>query len=263
MAISKIVLNGTTQIDLTQDTVTAADMRNGVTAHGADGQQKTGNIQTVQQATPSVSVNNSTGLVTASATQTAGMVEAGTKSGTLQLATKGSQYYYPSTSDIYIQRYQWLTGNQILLGDPNFLASNIKAGVYLWGLEGTYSGGGGGTGLIQNSAMVVLDYQDDYRASWPLGLSVDMVRAVAIGIKPSYGADFLTVGPSAVYESGSGYEIDFHDGNNYLGTIILDEYEISTYMLNTNEDPVTLILFYEQSDEGGGIIADSVDPVSE
>ena len=37
MAFSKIIFNGTTQIDLTQDTVVADKLRQSYTAHGADG----------------------------------------------------------------------------------------------------------------------------------------------------------------------------------------------------------------------------------
>ena len=42
MAISKIILNGVTQMDLTQDTVTAATLMSPQTAHGADGQAVSG-----------------------------------------------------------------------------------------------------------------------------------------------------------------------------------------------------------------------------
>lgn len=42
MAFSKIILNGITQIDLTQDTVAAANLLTGETAHGADGQPVVG-----------------------------------------------------------------------------------------------------------------------------------------------------------------------------------------------------------------------------
>jgi len=42
MAISKIILNGTTQIDLTQDTVAASNLLATYTAHGADGETITG-----------------------------------------------------------------------------------------------------------------------------------------------------------------------------------------------------------------------------
>ena len=45
MGISKVVYGGNTLIDLTADTVTAADLLQGVTAHGADGEAVTGTYQ--------------------------------------------------------------------------------------------------------------------------------------------------------------------------------------------------------------------------
>ena len=54
-------------------------------------------VNKVAQATPSVAVNSS-GLITASATQSAGYVEAGTKSATKQLTTQAAKTVTPSTS---------------------------------------------------------------------------------------------------------------------------------------------------------------------
>ena len=54
-------------------------------------------MPTATQATPSITVNSS-GLITASATQTAGYVAAGTKSGTKQLTTQAAKTITPSTS---------------------------------------------------------------------------------------------------------------------------------------------------------------------
>jgi hypothetical protein len=59
--------------------------------------QATKSVTTATQATPSVSINSS-GLITASATQTAGYVSAGTKSGTKQLTTQIGTTITPSTS---------------------------------------------------------------------------------------------------------------------------------------------------------------------
>ena len=61
MAISKIILNGVTQMDLTQDTVAAANLISPNTAHGADGEAIVGtasggtskNTQVVQGTTRS------------------------------------------------------------------------------------------------------------------------------------------------------------------------------------------------------------------
>lgn len=55
-------------------------------------------VSTATQATPSVSISNS-GLITASATQTAGYVAAGTKSGTKQLSTQSAKTVTPTTSE--------------------------------------------------------------------------------------------------------------------------------------------------------------------
>lgn len=44
MAISKVVYGGNTLIDLTADTVTAASLTSGTTAHGKDGSAITGTL---------------------------------------------------------------------------------------------------------------------------------------------------------------------------------------------------------------------------
>lgn len=59
--------------------------------------QSTKSVATVTQATPTVSIDTN-GKITASATQTAGYVSAGTKSGTKQLTTQAAKTITPSTS---------------------------------------------------------------------------------------------------------------------------------------------------------------------
>ena len=54
-------------------------------------------VSPITQATPSISISSS-GLITASATQSAGYVSAGTKSGTKQLTTQGAATITPGTS---------------------------------------------------------------------------------------------------------------------------------------------------------------------
>lgn len=45
MAVSKVIYGNTTLVDLTQDDVTAADVRSGVVFHKPDGTQGTGSMQ--------------------------------------------------------------------------------------------------------------------------------------------------------------------------------------------------------------------------
>lgn len=60
--------------------------------------QATKSVATATHANPTASVNSTNGLVTASHTQTAGYVSAGTTTGTLQLTTQAAATITPSTS---------------------------------------------------------------------------------------------------------------------------------------------------------------------
>lgn len=99
-------------------------------------------VTTATQATPSATIDNSTGLVTASATQTAGYVTAGTKSGTLQLSTQGAATITPGTSDkTAVAANKWTTAAVTVAGDPDLVAANIKSGVNIFGVDGSLTPG--------------------------------------------------------------------------------------------------------------------------
>lgn len=110
------------------------------------------------QATPEISVSTS-GLITASASQTAGYVQAGTKSATKQLDTQAAQTITPGTTDKTISSGRYLTGNQTIQGDENLVAENIKSGVSIFGVEGTLAAGAvkrvTGTILFEKQYMVI------------------------------------------------------------------------------------------------------------
>lgn len=97
MGNSKIVYYGETLIDLTGDTVEAAKLLKGVTAHDKKGEKVTGTLADVTQATPAITVD-AAGKITASATQAAGVVAAGTKSATKQLTVQAAKTVTPSAS---------------------------------------------------------------------------------------------------------------------------------------------------------------------
>lgn len=192
MAISKVILNGTTLMDVTSDTVDASNLLSGYYATGADGVRfsgsyvvPTGTINITQSgntdvthyatasvaagsaATPATSITtnpsitvSSSGVITASVntsqsvtpTVSSGFVTSGTAgtvtvsgSNTKTLTTKGAQTYTPTTSNQTISSGQYLTGIQTIKGDANLIASNIKSGVTIFNVAGTYGGGGGST----------------------------------------------------------------------------------------------------------------------
>ena len=111
-------------------------------------------VTTATQATPSVSVNGS-GLVTATASQSAGYVAAGTKSGTLQLSAKGAETFIPGTTDQEIPAGKYTTGKQTIKGDSKLVPGNIKSGVQIFGVTGTYGGAGGTPALIPKTGSSV------------------------------------------------------------------------------------------------------------
>ena len=173
-----------TAVDISGDTVTASDMLYGVTAHDASGTAVTGNIVTKTQAdlsasgdtvtapagyyassasksvasgsaetpattitaTPTISVNSSTGVITASVsasqsvtpTVSAGYVSTGTAgtitasgSDTEQMSVQAAQTIHPSTTDQTIASGRYLTGNQTIkaVTVSGLSASNILSGV--------------------------------------------------------------------------------------------------------------------------------------
>lgn len=183
--VNKVQLaNGTTLIDISSDTVAAGKMLSGITAHDKSGAQVTGNIATktasnlsasgktvtvpsgyyATQATkdvdtgsattpattitanPTISINTSTGLITASNSKTqsvtptvsAGYVSSGTAgtitvngSNTSQMTVKGTKTYNVSSAKQEIAAGTYLTGKQTIraVTTANIDAGNIKHNV--------------------------------------------------------------------------------------------------------------------------------------
>ena len=94
-------------------------------------------VATADQAAPGISVG-SNGLITASVTQGAGYVAAGTRSATRQLATQAGTTITPGTSaKTAVAAGRYTTGAVTVAGDANLVAANIKSGVSIFGVAGT------------------------------------------------------------------------------------------------------------------------------
>lgn len=72
---------------------------------------------------------------------------------------KSAATYTPGTSDQSIASRQYLSGTQTIKGDANLVAGNIKSGVNIFGVTGTYAGGGssGGNGNNNVEAYAITD----------------------------------------------------------------------------------------------------------
>lgn len=118
---------------------------------------------TVQQATPTVTVN-ADGTVTATATQAAGYVAAGTRSATHQL----------SSAD-----------------DTDLKPENIKDGVSIFGVQGTLQSEGGctaGVSSFNGRSGAVVPGSDDYTASMVGAIPAESVKTVQVLTEAEYNA---------------------------------------------------------------------------
>lgn len=102
----------------------------------------------------SASVSTGTNTLTLSKTVSntpsvsAGYISSGTSGNssvslTASVTTKAAATITPGTSNQTISSGTYLTGTQTISGDANLVAGNIKSGTTIFGVTGTYSGGGG------------------------------------------------------------------------------------------------------------------------
>lgn len=97
---------------------------------------------TVSTGTNTISLSKA---VSITPTVTEGYISSGTAGSvtvtlTGSVTTKGATTYTPSTSDQTISSGTYLTGTQTISGDADLTAGNIKQGVTIFGVEGTYAG---------------------------------------------------------------------------------------------------------------------------
>ena len=120
MAVNKVQRkNGEIILDVTGVTASPSDVVPGKKYVNAEGVLVDGTMPSATQATPTISVS-SDGLITASATQTAGRVAAGTKSATKQLTTQGAKTVTPTTSEqVAVAAGVYTTGDVKVAGVAN------------------------------------------------------------------------------------------------------------------------------------------------
>lgn len=137
MGKSKVIYGGQVLIDLTPDTVVAEKLAYGYTAHGADGELITGSNTfdaDTSDATATISeiLNGKTAYVNSNKL-TGNMPNNGAVSGSI--STKAEKYTVP-------QGYHDGSGTVQIASteQAKIIAGNIKSGVEILGVTGTYAG---------------------------------------------------------------------------------------------------------------------------
>lgn len=170
-------------------------------------------VATVALSTPSISVSTD-GLITALVTQAQGYIFSEAKIATLQLSTQAEQIITPATYSQNIPAGKYLTGSQKIVGDADLLPENIKKGVNIFGVEGTYEAA---TGLVPATLTI----------GTPNGLAGIGLMAGSVGDDPMYNLYYYQRVDQQYTSSSWVYAKDVLSYDTVVGSLISVKYELS------------------------------------
>ena len=154
-------------------------------------------VSTVTQASPSLLIDTTNNCVKATCTQSSGYVTGGTTSGTYSFTKSAGNSYTPGTSQksLFNSGLHYFTGGQYIDGDANLLSKNIKSGVSIFGVAGTYKG-----------AEVVYESLDGGRTS----STAKLYTSQSIGTLLCFGCSYVFEwnGSNALWSASGNYSDD-------------------------------------------------------
>ena len=194
--------SGTVQISTTeQNKIIAGNIKKGVTILGVTGTCETG--------------TTASGTDTSDATATTSDIRKGKTAYvngskiTGNMTEQSAQTITPSTTNKTISSGQYLTGTQTIKGDANLVAGNIKSGISIFGVTGTYIGsssGGSTTGSGLPSTITAGD--TPVASSWVTSKVTDSSNETHTGVS-------LTIKKTGTYRFKI---LASSSGNSYSGS---------------------------------------------
>ena len=141
--------------------------------------------------------------------------DAGTKSATKQRSTQAAQTITPGTTDKTIASGKYLTGKQTVKGDANLVAGNIKSGVSIFGVSGSYEGSGGidtsdATATAEDIVSPATAYVNSEKVTGslkPSAIDTD-VGSLYVGVDDNNKLYFRLTNPSSSYGKRRVVDVD-------------------------------------------------------
>lgn len=124
----------------------AVDMQGGFVSGGSSGVKLQSKTVTPSENTQTVNPDSSYDALSSVTVEAISNTYIGSS-----VTKKSAATYTPGTSDQSIASGQYLNGTQTIKGDSNLTAANIKSGVSIFGVTGTYTGGGSSGGSGNNN----------------------------------------------------------------------------------------------------------------
>lgn len=207
MPRSKIIYGDEVLIDLTGDTVTADTLAEGYTAHDAAGNAITGTMQAGGEALPEQTKTVTPKAAAQTVTPDSGYTLSSVTVNAVPTQTKTAT---PSAAsqDVTPDSGKFLS-KVTVNGDSNLVAGNIKSGVSIFGVAGSFEGGGGSGGNAEYGWFSVNGWQGDgttslYKFPFEIGMT--------------WGEWVTTLLNMSVFVFGCGMKQLYANGNQIYGT---------------------------------------------
>lgn len=194
-------------VSLAGDTVTSNALMSGYTAHNARGElivgTATGGGGSATISSLSVTPSESAQTFNASNVDGYKPVTVSAISSTYVgsgVTTKAAATITPGTTDQTINSGTYLSGTQTISGDSNLVAENIKSGVPIFGVTGSYSGGNPTlkVGVLRPDAELVKTFSydkyivADEEVTWPGYTTTATVLLASSALSETYTMDYST-----------------------------------------------------------------------
>lgn len=127
------------------------------------------------------------------------------------MASLEETIYTPTTSNLVIDSGVYLAGDQIIEGDENLVADNIKSGITIFGITGTYEGSGGES--EESSELVLFDSVDSTSTDDIVNKYSDSIYVFSDSkddFTPIQAYDYNDTTPNVIYNSSYGAGINMN-----------------------------------------------------